>query len=430
MRQVLLNMPMLEGGHYRIYCRELCDYFLSRDFFVTIAADLTGLHEYGQLEVLLDHPRVRFISDTWTGEARPAAQLRELTATVREVAADVVFLADHDRRLGLLTAQITRPWQRLPGRRVGLFLTSTNYVHDVRRPQLGRVGGRVEQAFLTLYRHRPLSPAQQRNFHQFVMRYFPVLEAALSVDEVFVAKEGGSRYHWLPDIAVWSGEGGQGSTEAAAWEAEISAFLATQGSRPVVAYVGMPQRRRGYEQLLQLACDIEGCLIHCGKLHGPGCDRFEQSPARATLHSRSAILESGRFYQDFDTAKVTFRAARCVVLPYRMSHLGSSGVMLQALMAGRPLLVPDQGLMGWRVRNFGLGLTYAPEDMRDVRYKFSLMQNMPTDSFTDAIGRFLAYFSRAQFEAAMDAALGLAHAGARLPRADESAPASLVDHRA
>jgi len=77
--------------------------------------------------------------------------------------------------------------------------------------------------------------------------------------------------------------------------------------------------------------------------------------------------------------------------------------------------------MSWRVRNFGLGLTFVPGDFRDMRYKFSLLQNIPPEFFADSIARFLDYFSRAQFEAAMDDALGLPHAAVRVPRADESA---------
>ena len=98
--------------------------------------------------------------------------------------------------------------------------------------------------------------------------------------------------------------------------------------------------------------------------------------------------------------------------------------MLQALMAGRPVLVPDQGLMAWRVRNFGLGLTYAPGDWRDMRYKFFLLQTTPSEVFADRIRRFLAFFGRVQFEAAMDYALGLARTPPRAPTAEGSDPSS------
>lgn len=419
MKRVFLSLPNLDG-HRQVYCRELCGYLLSRDFSVTVATDLTGLQEYAQLEMLTQHPRVRFVPDTWTEEDRATVQLRALVAAAREAAADVTFLAEADLAHGLLSAQIARPRQRLPGRRVGLFIRSTNYVHQVKYPQTGRVGRVIERPVLAAYGYSPLSLTQPRLFHEVVVSHFAVLDAALCLDEVFVTAHGG-RYGWLPDVAVASAERAQGSTEAAAWEAEVSAFMATQSGRPVVVYTGTPQPRRGYEALLQLACDVGGCFIHCGKPSDSFGYPDEDLGARAALASRSAILEFGGFYQSFETARVTLGAAKCVVLPYA-AHLGSSGVMLQSLMAGRPVLVPDQGLMAWRVRNFGLGLTFAPGDWRDMRYRFSVLQNTPSEVFADRIGRFLAYFSRTQFETAMDVALGLRRVAAQLPSAEEIGP--------
>jgi len=416
LKRVFLSLPSLDG-HRQIYCRELCDYFLSRDFSVTVATDLTGLPEYAQLRPLLEHPHVRFVPDTWTGETRAATQLRELVAAAREAAADVIFLAEADEAHGLLSAQIARPRLRLPGRRIGLFIRSTNYLHEVKYPQTGRLGGMIERAVLAAYGYRPFSLAQPRFFHEVVMRRFKVLEAALCLDEVFVAKQNG-RYDWLPDIAVAFSEEREGRNEAAEWEAQLSAFLSARRNKRVVVYIGMPQPRRGYEVLLQLACDVDGCFLHCGKPQNSSGYPGKDIESRAILISRSAILESGRLYQNFETAEVTLRAARCVVLPYDR-HIGSSGVMLQALMAGRPVLVPDQGLMAWRVRNFGLGLTFAPNDWRDMRHKFSILSSPPTEAFAPAIRRFLDYFSKSQFETAMDLALGLGRVAPRLPSVEE-----------
>jgi hypothetical protein len=427
MKRVLLNIPQLDG-HRQVYCGVLCDYFLSRGFSVTVATDLDGVNEYAPMKTLGEHPNIRFIPDTWTfGVPRSSVQLRRLVAAAREAAADLTFLAEADLAQGLLCAQITRPRYRLPGRRVGLFIRSTNYVHEVKRPQTGRIGRVIERAVLDVYAYRPLSLAQPRLFHEVATRRLDVLDAALCLDEVFVAEHGG-RYRWLPDIAVGSSAGAEVSTETAEWEAEVSAFLSAQGNRAVVVYEGMPQARRGYEELLQLACDVDGCFLHSGKLHDShGYPHRELGP-RATLISRSAIVESGRFYQDFETARVTLRAARCVVLPY-LRHIGSSGVMLQALMAGRPVLVPDQGLMAWRVRNFGLGLTFTPGDSRDMRYKFSVLCNLPSEFFADSIRHFLAYFDRAHLNSALDVSIGLSGVEPPIPTSETDVPSRSIRMR-
>jgi glycosyltransferase involved in cell wall biosynthesis len=412
-KRILLFLPNLDG-HRQIYCRELCDYFLSRDLSVTVATRLAGLQKYEQLSKLREHPDVRFIADPCAGETDPSKKLRRLSGAGREIAVDLTFLAEADNERALLSAQIIRPRKRLPGRRVGLFIRSTNYVHEIRYPKTGR----IPTALVKAWTYRPISLTQRRIFHEVVMKRFPILDAALCLDEVFAAKQGG-RYGWLPDIAAASADDRADSAETAAWQMEICAFLAAQRESLTVVYVGTAQSRRGYGVLLRLARDVGGCFVHCGEPPGQGGDPDDDSGARAALASRSAILEFGRFYQCFDTAQATFGAARCVVLPYD-DHLGSSGVMLQALMAGRPVLVPDQGLMAWRVRNFGLGLTFAPGNWRDMRHKFAVLQNTPAEVFSGPIARYLEYFTKSQFEAAMDVALGLSQNGPRIPSAGES----------
>jgi glycosyltransferase involved in cell wall biosynthesis len=409
-KRVFLNIFSVHG-HRRIYCREFCEYFLSRDLSVTVATDLAALEEYPQLQTLREHPRIRFVPDDWTCEARASKQLRRLKSAAREADADLVFLAEADAAHHLLLAQLVRPLHRLPGRRVGLFLRSTNYVHEPKRPRAWRFGRDVERPFLALY--QSFSPARPRVFHGLFMRRFGILDAALCLDEVFVAKRG-APYSWLPDIGVPSSEEQKCSDEATAWGAQLSDFLATQGDRPVVVYVGDLQPRRGYETLLQLAYDADGCFVHCGKPRDLWGYPSEPLELQNTLTLRRALLQSGRPYEDFETAQTTLRAARCVVLPYHQ-HLGSSGVMLQALMAGRPLLVPDQGLMAWRVRNFDLGLTFVPGDWRDMRNKFSILSNTPPETFRPAIDRFLEFFTKSNFEVAMDFALGLSAVRPSIP---------------
>jgi hypothetical protein len=416
--RVFFHIRRLDG-HRQIYCREFCDYFLSRGFSVTVATCMAGLDKSSRLAAIREHPQVRFVSDPQVDETKASAQLQALGAAVRQAAADVTFLAEADDAHGLLSAQIARPAHRLPGRRIGLFIRSTNYVHGRQSPQVGRFGRVVAEAYM----YRPLSPAQPRIFHEIVTRRFSLLDTALCLDEVFVASQG-RRHIWLPDIALASAEGEGASAEAAAWQAEVSTFVKAQSGKPVVVYTGAADPRRGYQALLQFASDIGGCFIHCGRpWNRDGVDWNEKHGAKARLVSRCAILESGRPYKSFETASVTLRAARCVVLPYPR-HLGSSGAMLQSLMAGRPVLVPDQGLMAWRVRNFGLGLTYAPGNWRDMRYKFFLLQTTPSEVFAEPIRRFLAYFGRVQFEAAMDYALGLTRTPPRAPTAEGDDPFS------
>jgi glycosyltransferase involved in cell wall biosynthesis len=388
-QRVFLSLPNLHG-HRQVYCRQFCDYFLTRGFTVTVAAELEASGEYRQLATLIEDPRVTFVPDTWRRERKGVRRLRGLTAAARSAQADVTFLAEADELRAALVAQITHPSLRLPGRRVGLFIRTPGYIHEVERS------------------------ARSRLFHEVAGQHLPLLESAMALDEVFVGRAGG-RYIWMPDIGLWPSEDALDPEETDTWRAQVSAFLAAQGSRPVVVYVGMPQERRNYARLLDLASDVDGCFIHCGALHDPTGYPLEETPAHRELAGRSALLEFGRFYQSFETARVTLEAARSVVLPYDAKHLTSSGVMLQALLAGRPVLVPDRGLLAERVRRFRLGWTYRPDDWSDMRDRFLALEAAPPEGIERNIRIFLDYFNAAQFEAAMDVAMGLPSAGPRLP---------------
>ena len=135
---------------------------------------------------------------------------------------------------------------------------------------------------------------------------------------------------------------------------------------------------------------------------------------RTILQERGALLETNEYLADHGTAELFFRATKCLVLPYR-KHYGSSGVMLQALSAGRPVLVPDVGLLARRVKSHGLGLTYQADDWTNLRSKFKTLLLMPKAEFEDRIRLFMGYFSLDQIHAALSFAIGDSERGAALP---------------
>jgi len=64
-----------------------------------------------------------------------------------------------------------------------------------------------------------------------------------------------------------------------------------------------------------------------------------------------------------------FRCSDRMVLPYD-DFWGSSGVMLQALDYGLPVLVASRGLVGWQVGTASLGATYMAGEYEDLRARF------------------------------------------------------------
>jgi glycosyltransferase involved in cell wall biosynthesis len=66
------------------------------------------------------------------------------------------------------------------------------------------------------------------------------------------------------------------------------------------------------------------------------------------------------FISDADMAKY-FAAADAVVLPYRRTFKGTSGILQHAAAAGKPVIATDVGEVGPTVREYGLGIVCEPE---------------------------------------------------------------------
>lgn len=412
----LVVSPSLQG-HRVIYCRVLAGVLAEEGRRVVVAGDLRDgavsgdplVRDLGAREgvELVD------LGELLHGRAVPA---RDLAVLAARAGADTVLLAEADDfagELGLL--------RRVDGapaglRVVGLFVRSTNYQYRARPTTVAR-------ARLTLKRRFGRGSGREE-FHARALRGRGLVDAALVLDERY-ACEHPRTHSWLPDIFREFDEPVAATDdETARWEQRLHVYLADAGARPVLVYVGTNQHRRGYDTLLRLALEVDGCVVHCGRfvLDGEPSDA-EVTALRAELEARRALFETGGPYVRPETAAVFLRAARCVVLPYRQ-HDGSSGVMLQALAAGRPVLVPDRGLMAYRARTFGLGVTFRDGDAADLRRRFAELQTRGPVEYAARLDAYMGFFSRTQVSAAVRAAVAGAGPGARLPQEALCAPAA------
>jgi glycosyltransferase involved in cell wall biosynthesis len=400
----LLYSPSLQG-HRLTYCRVLSDILVGLGFRVVVAG--RGLEPPVASDPLLadlaNRPGVT-VRDLGAPNGTPPATA--VAAQIRRARAAVTVLTEADDLLDALAARRRHDAPALGGRLIGLFLRSTNYQYHPRPSAVSRAKTR-----LAARRDGRIGEAV---FHDGLLPRRSVLDAALVLDERFALAHPRS-HQWMPDIFR---EFGEPSREAAAetrdWKARLAAFLAGCTARPVIVYTGPSDPRRGYDILLKLCLDENGCFLHCGERDLLYEASSGEVPAlRAALAARGALLETGGPYLHADTAAAFLRAASCVVLPYRR-HDGSSGSMLQALAAGRPVLMPDHGLSAWRVRSFGLGAVYREGDDDDLRRRFHELHDRSAPDGA-ALAEYVGLFSREQVTAAVSRAVGGRGAGARLP---------------
>lgn len=147
----------------------------------------------------------------------------------------------------------------------------------------------------------------------------------------------------------------------------------------------------------------------------------QDTEVRALLSSPRAenLRRAGRLY-DLDKyvhgedEHAVFRASDLVWIGYRRQYI-SSGVLIQAGMAGLPVVACDEGLIGWLTRKRNTGLVVHIEDARAVAKAVSRLTRDPglsrrlgdngrryaashnVEGFSKAVGRELAHnFPRKQ----------------------------------
>ena len=400
----LLYSPSLQG-HRLTYCRVLSDILAGLGYRVVVAGGALEppVASDPLLADLANRPGVT-VRDLGEPDGVPPAAA--LAAQIRWARAAVTVLTEADDLLDALAERRRHDAPALGGRLVGLFLRSTNYQYHPRPSALSR-------AKLRLIARRD-GRIGEATFHDGLLPRRSVLDAALVLDERFALAHAHS-HQWMPDIFREFGEpSGEATAETRDWTQRLAGFLNDCAARPVIVYTGPSDPRRGYDTLLKLCLDEDGasctaahatCITRhraarcapCARRSPPGelCSRREDPTCTPTPLRRSC---GRRRAWCCPIGATTVRAAPC----------------LQALAAGRPVLVPDRGLSAWRVRSFGLGAVYRDGDGDDLRRRFHELLDKPADD-DGALAEYVQLFSREQVAAAVSRAIGGRGAGARLP---------------
>jgi len=178
--------------------------------------------------------------------------------------------------------------------------------------------------------------------------------------------------------------------------------------------------------------DREGCLLYGSLAARKGLDLLADAVARAGCRGPFTLagpvepgfeksledcvdrmresgadvrLRTGWFTEEKGLALLA--RARCVVLPYPR-HFTMSRVLLEAAVAGTPVVAHDFGLVGHLVREFSLG---EAVDCTDPAALWTALQVALDPGYrqglVEGLRRFASKFSQERFDAVIHGALGL-----------------------
>lgn len=365
-------------GHRQVYVFVLSHILSELKFNIFIAGNLrekitTSLY----IEKLQKDDSVTMIDTSSYEQGGLEISTIEVIELQNKYNIELTVFAEADHHISLFNEQINSKSYRLHGKTIGIFLRPFYYYEKF--------------SFLDKLRYikhfRTRWKSDDRLFHGFLLKHFSLLDSALYIDDNFVAHHPSTQ--WLPDVFQQFAETlvKNEYSEQRIWIEKLNDFIEKNKDLFIFLYFGTAQKRRGYDLLLKLAIEQNGCFIHCGLRDDREKFDHDVNEFRKILGEKNRIMETDQYISDPICIEYFFKSVSHLVLPYR-NFFGSSGVMLQALSYGIPVLVPDVGVIGYRTKKHNLGLTYKG-DVNSLIGQFAKFKEISKDSFTDSIALYM-----------------------------------------
>ena len=381
-------------GHRQVYVFVLSHLLNELKYRIYVAGNLKEKTTNSfYIEILKKDKSITFIDTSVYSQNGMDISAKEITELQHRCNIDVTIFAEADHHISLFTSQIFNGKLKLRGRTVGIFLRPYYFYQNFNL---------IDK--LRFLRHLGATwRSDNLLFHELLLKHFRILDSALSIDENFVANH--NYFKWLPDVFQQYAEGIVKDEDLSqlVWIDKLNEFKKMNSDKFIFLYFGASQKRRGYDLLLKFAVEHDGCFIHCGLNNDAETLDFDIQHLKAILNAKSAILETNQYISDSLCIEQFFRSATHLLLPYR-NFFGSSGIMLQSLSYGIPVLVPSIGLMGFRVKKFNLGLTFNSTD-KSMEEQFQRLKLTTKEQFSSSISNYMNYQSVSQLKMTLISAL-------------------------
>jgi hypothetical protein len=377
MPNALIYSPDFDG-HRQVYVFVLADILREKGFRIFIAGNTQKvLFNSFYLDQLKKKPEISFIDTSKYSDGGLDINSSDFLELQNKCECDLTIFAEADNHLALLNSQISGK-NRFRGKSAGIFLRPYHFYEKT--------------GLLDKLRYLKHLPARWRQddwmFHEVLLKRYSLLDIAFYIDENYADHHKFST--WLPDVfqeyadRIVKDE----KSEQRIWIDRLEKFKEKNRGRFSFLYFGTAQFRRGYDTLLKLAVDSGGCFIHCGLNNSTEKYVLDTDELKSLLKKEGRLFETNQFIEDPYCIEYFFKSVSHLVLPYRKFY-GSSGVMLQALSFGIPVLAPENGIIGYRIRKYGMGSTYCEEKSNSLESQFDRFKNLKSETFKDNIRKYM-----------------------------------------
>jgi hypothetical protein len=400
--RILLYAPDVVG-HPPVYCRVIADALASSGCEMVLAMGLTDavrLTDVPDVAPLFGRPGITIVeSRAYSDAGLTYLRAEELVRLQAAQDVETTLLIEADKSLPELKRIAAGQAPRLRGRNLGIFANTAEwypgedpYTGEVRRLRAATLRttlGNIKRALFERSR-------SARHLYERVLIGNKVLDEILVKDER-LAEWHGPPVYWMPEISRPAGtpETPAEAQTFAVRQKELSVFLSRNVEREPALYFGDAAFYKGYDLFLQFVASMPSvCAIHAGR----SCDAQERKrfavdvdALRARLREEGRLHETGEYVHAQRLKELYFGAVRLYITTHRLTL--SSSTVIQALEMGKPVLVPDRGLLGHRVRANGLGDVYAYGSLADLATKAQRLWGSDLTHFDPATRSYWRRFS-------------------------------------
>lgn len=388
-KRVMVYSPNT-GGHRHLYCKKFVDFLADHNKEIIFA--YRGLHSSG--DVYLPHTSEYLdriaqreqVTMVCVNDRDFSDEMGLVVSLQKEYNVDLTLFVDGDVLQWQFASQLLPYHPRLRGRNYAVFMRN-EWMH-------------VPEA-------TPIEILSNK-FFLWLLRNFDILDGVFHTD-VNIAQAGGtSRFIHIPDFVhspLESNEDGDPTGFYARLEERYREFLKRHNGKEVVLSLGDLEPRKGLDFLLRLVADHDDLvLVRSGRTKPGHARTWEEVLNKEKLIFEERLFEVDAYLNHHKWPDLFFDSIKFLTMPYKRHYI-TSGVMLDAIVRGKPVLTPDVGLLGQRVRQHGLGLVFKHLDYDSFHAKFHELQgNLP--KYRQSIQSYQSELSEERFRQTVRCLIG------------------------
>ena len=402
MKRILLYSPDVVG-HPRVYCRVIADALATEPCQLVVAMGFTdeiGLNESPDIQPLSSRAGVQLVDTrTFSRTGKPHLTAEELVELQLHFDIDTTLFIEADKSKAEFFRIAAGEAPRLRGRNLGIFANTAEWYpgedsftgqrRTLLAPTVRTTLGNIKRAIF----NRRQSASY---FYEKIIIQSGVLDEILVKDER-LANWRGPPVHWMPEISRPTSvpESPEEAAEFLRRRSEIESFLASNQHREPVLYFGDAAYYKGYDLFLEFVASTPStCAIHAGRSYDAqqrSYFRCDVEALRAQMTREKRLYETNAYVHANRLKELLFGSIRLYITTHRLAL--SSATVIQALELGKPVLVPDRGLLGYRVRKNNLGDVYSYEDLSDLGRKAEKLWHSDLSRFSALAKSFWQRFS-------------------------------------